>query len=302
MFIQRNFSKMLLGVLILFALSSQQTLGAIQTTAFSELYTPVAPISSNQSQLVYFRSGKPVEGGGAANLYVDQEFHTALLPGGFSAFCLAPGNHSLLTFLNDAPGYKGKQSQHPFALKGGETVFMRVNPDGNGVPQIVPRAAAERELLTNRRQTHVVSRASAIVACAYEPTLAQRTYTLKSDVLFAFGKSGYADLTTEGRGAIGQIVAQLRAENIEAKLIEVIGHTDVIGSQATNELLGMRRAETVRRVLINSGIPAHHILASSAGSREPVSMDCVGTQVQKIACYAPDRRVELHIDVLELKP
>lgn len=159
-------TKVLLVACVWLAASSQ-VFAAISASAFAEVYTPVAAVASNQSQVVYFRSGQPMEAGNAANIYVDQQFHSGLLPGGFTAFCVAPGNHSLLAYLNDAPGYTGKQRQHPFALKGGETVFLRVNPDVGGMPQIVPRVAAERELLTNRRQVQVISRASAVMDCRY---------------------------------------------------------------------------------------------------------------------------------------
>ena len=161
-------TKILLGVFVWLAVSTQ-ALAAISAPAFAQVYKPVAAVASIQSQVVYFRSGQPMEAGGAANIYVDKQFHTGLLPGGFTAFCVAPGNHSLLAFLDDAPGYTGKQREHPFALKGGETVFLRVNPGAGGLPQIVPRVDAERELLTNRRQAQVVSRAAAVQDCSYSP-------------------------------------------------------------------------------------------------------------------------------------
>lgn len=168
MSLKRTITKTLLGTFV-GLLASSQVYAAISAAAFAEVYTPVAAVASNLSQVVYFRSGEPMAAGEAANIYVDQQFHSGLLPGGFTAFCVAPGNHSLLAYLDEAPGYTGKQRQYPFTLKGGETVFLRVNPGAGGLPQIVPRLAAERELLSNRRQVHVVSRASAATDCNHSP-------------------------------------------------------------------------------------------------------------------------------------
>ena len=50
--------------------------------------------------------------------------------------------------------------------------------------------------------------------------------------------------------------------------IVVIGHTDSVGSLATNDALALRRAETVRAVLIAQGIAPASIVAVGRGKRE----------------------------------
>lgn len=50
--------------------------------------------------------------------------------------------------------------------------------------------------------------------------------------------------------------------------ITVIGHTDTLGSHATNDALSLKRAEAVRRILVASGIAASGIETAGRGSRE----------------------------------
>ena len=48
----------------------------------------------------------------------------------------------------------------------------------------------------------------------------------------------------------------------------VIGHTDTVGSQSSNDALSLRRAQQVRNLYIQSGFPAARIEAVGRGERE----------------------------------
>ena len=52
--------------------------------------------------------------------------------------------------------------------------------------------------------------------------------------------------------------------------MRVVGHTDNTGSDAINEPLSLRRAESVRGYLEDRGIKADRIEVAGRGSREPV--------------------------------
>lgn len=281
---------------------------AMQTTAikaFGNLYSQVPPVSNSQAQVVYYRSQNSSALPGAAHVYVDREFHAALLPGGFTAFCVAPGVHSLGAYLKDAPGYSGKNSDaYTATLTGGNTYFLRATEDTTGKPLSVTRANAERDLAVIRQQVQAVSRASTVQACNYLPmpeaapaAKPYKDYVLPGDVLFRFGKSGYGDISSTGNKAINALVTQLQNENVSLKQIDVIGHTDAIGSPSSNQALGLKRAQTVRRLLIDAGLPASAIRANSAGANDPVTQQCKGSRAELIACYAPDRRVVVRVDI-----
>lgn len=269
-----------------------------ESKTFGTAYQPVAQVSANQVQVVYYRAAQAEQAvKSSAHVYVDRQFHTGLLPGGYTAFCVKPGDHTLGAYVNDAPLYKGKSTDtYRAEFQGGKTYFLRADNTSNGVPQVVSRADAERELATSRMQVHALSRAAAVEACNYQQGAISKDYTLSGDVLFAFGKSGYQDLTASGRSAVRDLASQLRSENVQPKRIQVIGHTDPIGSEASNQVLGLQRAQTVRRLLVDGGLAPSLVSASSAGSNDPVTDECYGSRSEQVQCNAPNRRVVVRVE------
>lgn len=271
---------------------------AVSGSAFGDAYQPVPGVVGAQSQVVYYRLGVAGQPAPVADINVDNEFHTSLLAGAYSVFCVRPGVHGLNSVLDDAPRYQGKQSQPRFTMEGGKTYFVRVSESGAVMPEVVAREVAEKELDGSRRQAHVLSRASAVQACDnVEPQVQPPTqvYTLSSDVLFAFGRYGYGDIRDEGRSAIADIVRKLNAPGVAIHEIQVVGHTDPIGSDAANHELGYQRAQTIRQLLIDGGIAANSIAVSSRGREELVVSNCRGSRAEKIACNAPNRRVVIRV-------
>lgn len=53
--------------------------------------------------------------------------------------------------------------------------------------------------------------------------------------------------------------------------VTVIGHTDRVGTDKANDALGLRRAERVRKILMQRGVPAERVIAVSRGEREPLA-------------------------------
>ncbi|AVJ22738.1 MULTISPECIES: OmpA family protein [Pseudomonas] len=274
--------------------------GAIQ--AFGTSYNTVAPVNDGQAQVVYYRAADSRQPG-SANVYVDREFHTSLLPGGYSTFCVVPGNRTLGAYIGDAPRYTGKSTDlYSANLEGGKTYFLKVRDNGSGAPLAVTRAEAERDLAGARAQVQALSRASLVQQCnnlPMAPIQAEQfqDYALSGDVLFAFGKSGYQDISTRGRTAIRALITQLHREHAKLDRIEVVGHTDPIGSYSANQALGLKRAQTVRRLLVDGGLPAASVTARSVGSSEPVTDECYGSKAEQVACNAPNRRVVVRVDV-----
>jgi OOP family OmpA-OmpF porin len=127
---------------------------------FGDAYTALPAVSGDQAQVVYYRLGTPGQKGGAANIYVDDELHSSLLPGGYTTLCVAPGQHKMAVIRNDEVGFSGSVD-----FEGGKTLFLRLSENGKDMPQVVPRETAEKELAGDLRQVHVFSRASAVSAC-----------------------------------------------------------------------------------------------------------------------------------------
>jgi OOP family OmpA-OmpF porin len=272
----------------------------VPAKAFAERYVAFPPVGADQAQVVYFRSQAGIQQSGSAHVYINREFHTGLLPGGYTRFCLVPGTYTLGAYLNDAPRYMGKHTDlYQATLQGGRTYFLRVREDGDTFPMAVSREEAERELPQVRMQVHALSRASTTEDCRfydYLPDERHKNYTLSSDVLFAFGKSSRDDISAAGQRAVRNWLKELQRDNAQVSHIEVIGHTDPIGNEPENQLLGLKRADAVRALLIDNGLAESVIAASSAGNREPVVHTCYGSLAEQISCYAPNRRVVLRVE------
>ena len=127
------------------------------------------------------------------------------------------------------------------------------------------------------------------------PQVETKRFELKSDVLFNFGKS---TLKAEGQQALDQLYSQL--SNIDPKdgSVTVLGFTDRIGSDASNQALSEKRAQSVVDYLISKGIPADKISARGMGEANPATgntCDNVTARAALIDCLAPDRRVEIEV-------
>ena len=121
----------------------------------------------------------------------------------------------------------------------------------------------------------------------------ERTFNLSADALFEFARYGTNDILLKGRQELDAISNQLADANKMA--ITVVGHTDRIGSDASNQLLSERRAQTVRQYLVDRGVPAMSITAEGRGESQPVK-DCEEqSRDSLIACLAPNRRVEIQV-------
>lgn len=271
---------------------------AVPAAVFGELYQPVPNVSQFQSQIVYYRPVSSGQNESVAHVYVDNQFHTALLPGAFTAFCIGAGAHSMGSVFNDAPAYAGKKSLQNMDLAAGETRFIRVDESGERKNVPVDRMQAERELAGSQNQVHMKSRVTSLRTCEYLPAVPREpvSFSFTSDVMFPFGKAGYEDMSDEGRRTIADVTQRLLEDSRLQGQIKVVGHTDRIGQPSDNDALGLRRAQTVARVLRESGINGTRIRVNSAGGRVPATQGCAGDRTELISCYAPDRRVVISID------
>ena len=130
-----------------------------------------------------------------------------------------------------------------------------------------------------------------------KPQAQIETLELGADALFAFAGSARKDLNPAGLRSLENLVAQINKEYVDIEQIHIIGHTDRIGSAASNYTLSLARANTVAQYLVENGIARNVITTEGRGLTQPV-VDC-GTSTQQtpelIACLQPNRRVVLEI-------
>lgn len=263
--------------------------------SFDGAWRSLSPVSAEQARVVYYRPAS-LTGEKPANIYVDGEFHTSLLAGGYTVFCVAPGTHSLGSYVNDAPDYQGKRAQSwTDKLAAGKTYYIRANLDDSGRPLVVSQQQAQQELLSTKRQAHLLSRASSVQRCQEGTTEAYDKYAFSSDLLFRFGSANSNDISAQGREALSSFASMLKKENAAQRHIIVTGFTDPIGSDSSNMALGQRRAEAVKALLIAQGMNAANITAQSMGESQ-VDTNCSGSLQEQKACYASERRVIISVE------
>jgi len=108
--------------------------------------------------------------------------------------------------------------------------------------------------------------------------------TLAADVLFDFDKSV---LKPEGKAKLDDLAGKVKAINLE--VVIAIGHTDSIGSDAYNQKLSVRRAESVKAYLVSKGVEPNRIYTEGKGEKQPVASNKTKEGRQK------NRRVEIEV-------
>jgi peptidoglycan-associated lipoprotein len=99
-------------------------------------------------------------------------------------------------------------------------------------------------------------------------------------VFFAFDKS---DLDQKARGTLDQMAACLKGAGAGVKLA-VEGHCDERGTTEYNLQLGQRRAEAVKKYLLNLGLDAGALKTTSYGKERPTCTEHTED------CWARNRR------------
>ncbi|OOR93868.1 hypothetical protein B0181_00010 [Moraxella caviae] len=124
---------------------------------------------------------------------------------------------------------------------------------------------------------------------------------LEADALFKFDKYKLEDMLPAGRAKLDELAVKLLDwQSRGDSRIQLVGHTDRYGSEAYNQTLSERRAQTVRSYLITKGINAATITAAGAGELQPlphVHCDINAPKAEQIVCLQPNRRVEVAVQV-----
>jgi outer membrane protein OmpA-like peptidoglycan-associated protein len=136
-------------------------------------------------------------------------------------------------------------------------------------------ADAEREKAELQRQIELLQA---------KPTERGLVLTL-GNVLFATGR---ADLNAGGTDSLNKLVAFLNQYPDRNIMIE--GHTDDVGTDASNLTLSERRAGSVQSYLLQQGVGSQRITSSGMGESQPIANNDTDTGRQQ------NRRVEVIID------
>lgn len=155
----------------------------------------------------------------------------------------------------------------------GAIIGKYMDKQAEEIEQEIPDAEVERVVTTNEDGEQVTE---------------SITVTFDSGVLFEFGKYS---LTTASRAELDRMAGIFR--KYPETDIEIDGHTDSVGSEATNQKLSEQRAAAVTDYLAEHGISRARMVTIGYGETRPVATN------ETDAGRAQNRRVELAITANE---
>jgi OOP family OmpA-OmpF porin len=123
---------------------------------------------------------------------------------------------------------------------------------------------------------------AAAPAVPQQPAAAKVTYA--ADAFFDFDKSV---IKPAGKAKLDDLVGKVKGINLE--VIIAVGHTDSVGSDAYNQKLSVRRAESVKAYLVSKGIEKNRIYTEGKGEKQPVADN------KTKEGRAKNRRVEIEV-------
>lgn len=98
-----------------------------------------------------------------------------------------------------------------------------------------------------------------------------------------------AQLSVQDEATLRNVAECLERPELAEYQLDIIGRADSRGSAAYNAELGLERATSVKKLLIDAGVAADRIRTSSSGAREAVGDD------KGLYSFGYDRRVDVVI-------
>ena len=112
----------------------------------------------------------------------------------------------------------------------------------------------------------------------------QLKLSIPNDISFASGKS---DIQARLKPILDQFAQGVNQQG--SMEVKIVGHTDSTGSDAINNPLSMRRAESARDYLVSRGVASSRISTEGRGSREPIADNATE------AGRARNRRIDIYL-------
>lgn len=173
-----------------------------------------------------------------------------------------------------------------------ERIVLLPNKDGRTSAVIVKRESGEQEIAKPYEAVELVAGKEQRRAVAEEEVSRRYGEVLQVQPARPFSYmlyfvSGTAELTSRSRAALQEV--RHKMGSFPAAQVTVIGHTDRVGSVASNDALSRKRAAATRDLLVRIGIPREAIEVVGRGEREPI------VQTADNVAEERNRRVEIKL-------
>ncbi len=156
------------------------------------------------------------------------------------------------------------------------TVILVPDPDGNVGKASVMTEAGQQQLEKSGDMTRVTKKSAApsevktadstFISVTFADALAAEPIPPEKFILYF--QAGKTELTAESEAALPNILASIKKRG--AIYIAISGHTDAVGSDQVNDTLSRNRAESIRDLLIQGGVPGDLITVTSHGKGNPL--------------------------------
>jgi OOP family OmpA-OmpF porin len=157
-----------------------------------------------------------------------------------------------------------------------------VDCDGALKPVVAPAPAPVEAPAPAPAPAPVAPPAAAPAVIAPVPSSEKVTYA--ADAFFDFDK---AILKPEAKTKLDDLVSKTKEINLE--VIIAVGHTDSVGTDAYNDKLSVRRAESIKTYLTSKGLEANRVYTEGKGKKQPVADN------KTAEGRAKNRRVEIEV-------
>lgn len=177
---------------------------------------------------------------------------------------------------------------------GQEMVVLLPDAEGKVGTVIVETEKGEQVVLNSAYATARVDPAGSVrQETAKEPEVKQTfqaavaAQPAKPAKFTLYFETGSDELTDATRQEMQRVLAEMQRR--ESPEVTVIGHTDLVGDSESNDDLSVNRAERVKALLIQLGVPAERITTAGRGKREPAVRTSQGVDEPR------NRRVEIDV-------
>lgn len=139
--------------------------------------------------------------------------------------------------------------------------------------------------------------AEKIIERTVEKNINTYSFKMDSDGFFDFDKYDIADLRPGGKQRLEKLLSTI-ADKGRIISLNIVGHTDRLGSDEYNNKLSEMRADSIKRYLISQGIPSEVITAHGVGKTMPI-VQCNQSKRDNalISCLEPNRRFEIDVEL-----
>lgn len=158
-----------------------------------------------------------------------------------------------------------------------------------------PQECASHLQVANKLPETIVT--EKIVERTIEKNINTYSFKMDSDGFFDFDKYDLNDLRPGGKQRLDKLVSTI-ADKGRIVSLNIVGHTDRLGSDEYNNKLSELRADTIKRYLVSQGISADVITAHGVGKTMPI-VQCNQSKRDNalISCLEPNRRFEIDVEL-----